>query len=107
MGKMIVDVNKLNQALELTERILASALRSDWEVVNELQLEHGRQIKALFAEAKSCTSEERECLVKISALTNQAVTLVEQNKADIAEQLRQLKKSEAGQKAYLQQQFPV
>ncbi|GAB4260394.1 MAG: hypothetical protein Kow0065_10650 [Methylomicrobium sp.] len=101
MGSDQASDKDLARIVELTESILACALGGEWDKVNNLQIDQGRQIRDLFAEPIDWLNDCWESIYKIQVLMHQIIHLAEAEKAAIGEQLCCFKKVESVNKAYL------
>ncbi len=97
-----MDLTKVQSLLDLSERMLVQALSGEWDALGACQDEQGALAKDIFQGVTECSFVEREIITKITDITAQVVTLMERHKAEIADQLKQLRKGGEVNNAYLQ-----
>ena len=98
----VVDNHKLQQLLALSEQMLVLALEGDWDGLSHLEIEQGILAREIFVAVQACSTDEQILITRVNALIIQVIELAEQNRAALAEEMKQLKKGNEVQHAYLQ-----
>ncbi len=97
-----MDSQRLLRLREVSEQMLVSALNSDWDALDHLQDEQSGLAREIFIDVSECSAHERAEVSSIITILAQVVRLAEQGRTEVAEQIKQLKKSSVVQNAYLQ-----
>lgn len=92
--------NLLAEVINLTESMYVAAMSSEWDALIILQ---DQQAQMIQQEAfKVAAAADRDALKRVSELTHWVAEMAEAHRAELYDEIKQLKKTDSVQNAYLQ-----